>query len=279
MRTVSWSSVRASSCSQSIGFLTDVLDGVDNDVTPTQHASSFQPPRKLVFGLPVVVAKDVRDGGQPFGRHGIHVLRIAIEYPLECFFAVLLKGRDRADAADGNQNLAKFEIGYARRLISISIALMPCDSGYLARFKADVISLPPSEVFGRYILPDACMGATDIDQRSLRELIASNFEVELKSIIIVGSAKLGFTLRRKQKSEGEDERPAFSPFSENSDIDVAIVSDALFDKNLEAKFRVLARLGVCCGTRLLAKGQTFPKLYFQRVDAARPSTIGRHLYL
>jgi hypothetical protein len=140
---------------------------------------------------------------------------------------------------------------------------MPCDSEYLARFKADVYSLPPGEVFGRYILPDACMGAINVDQRSLRELIASNFEIELKSIIIVGSAKLGFTLRRKQKSEDEDERPAFSPFSENSDIDVAIVSDALFDKIWKLSFEFWHGSGYAAAPGYWPKGKHFRNYIFR----------------
>ncbi|MDR6294608.1 hypothetical protein E9232_007163 [Inquilinus ginsengisoli] len=115
---------------------------------------------------------------------------------------------------------------------------MPVDSAYLARFKSDLASLSPSDMFKRYVLPDRCMGVTDIDERSLRERIGANFGIDRKNIVIVGSAKLGFTLKHKsakrksvsQEDEDEDEdRPAFSPFSGNSDVDVAIVSDVLFD--------------------------------------------------
>jgi hypothetical protein len=140
---------------------------------------------------------------------------------------------------------------------------MPCDSNYLARFKADVISLPPSEVFGRYILPDPCMGATNIDQRSLRGRIASNFEIELKDVIIVGSAKLGFTLRRKRKLGDEEERPVFSPFSENSDIDIAIVSDALFDKIWKLCFEFWHGSGYAAASGYWPRGKYFRDYIFR----------------
>ena len=107
---------------------------------------------------------------------------------------------------------------------------MTADAVHLARFKTDLLALTPEDIFARYIAPDTCMGLTNVDERSLRARIAERFEIELASVIIVGSAKLGFTLtHKKAASEGDQDRPPFSPFSENSDVDVAIVSDHLFD--------------------------------------------------
>ncbi len=106
---------------------------------------------------------------------------------------------------------------------------MLVDSDYLSRFKADLVSLPPGEIYARYVLSESCMGMAGVDERHLRDRIAIRFGIDLKNVVIVGSAKLGFTLRRKPASGEDEERPAFSPFSENSDIDVAIVSDDLFD--------------------------------------------------
>ena len=106
---------------------------------------------------------------------------------------------------------------------------MPIDLDYLSLFKADVATLTADEVYRRYVLPDACKGLTEVDELALRFKIANKFNIDVAKVIIVGSAKLGFTLRHKQKTEKKAERPAFSPFSENSDIDVAVVSDVLFD--------------------------------------------------
>lgn len=106
---------------------------------------------------------------------------------------------------------------------------MPIDPDHLARFKADLADLTADEVYRRYVLPDTCKGLTEVDELRLRLKIAEKFHIDVSKVIIVGSAKLGFTLRHKHKTERSDERPAFSPFSENSDIDVAVVSDVLFD--------------------------------------------------
>ena len=103
---------------------------------------------------------------------------------------------------------------------------MPIDPEHLTRFKADLATLPTDEIYRRYVLPEVCNGLTEVDQLSLREKIANKFEVDVGKVIIVGSAKLGFTLMSKKSGR----RPAFSIFSENSDIDIAIISDVLFDQ-------------------------------------------------
>jgi hypothetical protein len=101
---------------------------------------------------------------------------------------------------------------------------------HLEQFKADLQALPSAEIFRRYIAVDACRGLVDVDERELRAKIAHRFEVQLDEVLIVGSAKLGFTLRAKKiKGDEPSVRPAFSPFSYNSDVDIAIVSSDLFD--------------------------------------------------
>ena len=56
-------------------------------------------------------------------------------------------------------------------------------------------------------------------ERSLRNVVAAHFGVEPASVYIVGSAKLGFSPKPGQY---------FKPFSDQSDIDVAIVCRDLF---------------------------------------------------
>lgn len=106
---------------------------------------------------------------------------------------------------------------------------MALDPEYLNRFKGDLMALTPAEVFGRYIAPDPCYGLSGVDERSLRERIAAHFGIGIAGIKIVGSAKLGFTLRHKSGRDGEPDRPMFSPFADTSDVDIAIISDAIFD--------------------------------------------------
>jgi hypothetical protein len=65
----------------------------------------------------------------------------------------------------------------------------------------------------------------DVDQEAeLRRSISDHLGVAMRDVIITGSAKLGFTIVQKPN------RPVFSPFSDQSDIDVAIISERLFQQ-------------------------------------------------
>lgn len=135
---------------------------------------------------------------------------------------------------------------------------------HLARFKADLQSLSSAEMFARYILPETCMGPVDLDERALRARIATHFNVGMENVLIVGSAKLGFTLRHKKARDEEDEdRPAFSPFSDNSDIDVAIVSDALFDGIWKRCFEFWHSSGYAAATGYWPRGKHFRDYIFR----------------
>lgn len=101
---------------------------------------------------------------------------------------------------------------------------MPLDPEYVRRFKADVVTMPAQEIFERYIAADVCAGFPELDEGALRQRIGHHFGLKAAEVMIVGSAKIGFSLMPNRK------RPAFTPFSEDSDVDVAIVSDTLFDR-------------------------------------------------
>ena len=68
------------------------------------------------------------------------------------------------------------------------------------------------------------MGIMDLAQLALRQRVADHFKVAVENVIIVGSAKIGFTMRPKKG------RPIYSAFRPESDVDIAIVSDVLFDR-------------------------------------------------
>src|SRR5581483_5675581 len=53
---------------------------------------------------------------------------------------------------------------------------------------------------------------------NFRDRIASQFEVSKENVVVVGSARLGFSYTKR------------TPFSLNSDVDVAIINDRLFDE-------------------------------------------------
>ena len=107
---------------------------------------------------------------------------------------------------------------------------MPAEPAHIERFKADLQSLAVADIFDRYIAAERCEGLVGIDHLALRQRIANHFGLEVEEVVIVGSAKLGFTLMDKPRRDSDEgDRPAFSPFSDASDVDVAIVSDRLFD--------------------------------------------------
>ncbi len=141
---------------------------------------------------------------------------------------------------------------------------MALDSTYLAEFKVNLLSLSAEEMFARYIAPDTCRGLVDIDQAELRGQIADHFEITPECVLIVGSAKLGFTLRHKMaKSPDELPRPPFSEFSDSSDVDIAIVSDRLFDDIWKASFRFWHTSGYANAGAYWPSGKSFREYFFR----------------
>jgi len=67
-------------------------------------------------------------------------------------------------------------------------------------------------------------------QSLLRRRVSDNFRVSMRDVILVGSAKIGCTLTQKL------DRPPLSPFSDGSDIDIAIISSRLFEYYWEQAF-------------------------------------------
>lgn len=138
------------------------------------------------------------------------------------------------------------------------------DPTYLARFKADLRALPASDMFTRYIAPEMCRGLTEIDEHALRTRIADNFALRPENVMIVGSAKLGFTLRHKPaRDPDEEDRPPFSPFSDRSDVDVAIVSDRLFDNIWKSCFEFWHTSGYGNASEYWPDGKRFRDYFFR----------------
>lgn len=110
------------------------------------------------------------------------------------------------------------------------------DPEYLARFQADLRQRSAQEIYDTYVRPTECKGMPELDEAGLRAQVSDRFSVPADNVIIVGSAKVGFTLRAKPGEDGEPDRPAFSPVADTSDVDLAIVSDRLFDEIWKACF-------------------------------------------
>ena len=71
------------------------------------------------------------------------------------------------------------------------------------------------------ILGGVCRVLESAQQARVRQAVAEHFEIHVNHVIIVGSAKLGYSVSPKK---------SFKPFDDKSDLDVAIVNNALFEK-------------------------------------------------
>ena len=90
----------------------------------------------------------------------------------------------------------------------------------LAEFKIDLKRLNSTQVFRKYILGSDCFALTKEEQMRLKEDISGRYETEYNDVIVVGSAKLGFSIKPEKR---------YVKFGDDSDIDVAIVSKKLFE--------------------------------------------------
>lgn len=81
--------------------------------------------------------------------------------------------------------------------------------------------MPCEQVVQKHIIGGDCFTLTADKHFELKRTVADRFNLNPHSVIVVGSAKLGFSIARHKR---------YRHFGNVSDIDVAIVSDELFDK-------------------------------------------------
>jgi len=102
-------------------------------------------------------------------------------------------------------------------------------------FKTDCMTLDHEVVVQKYLLEGSSYFFdldNDADEFQFKKDIAESLDVHLRDIVIVGSGKLGFSLKPDKVESG------FYPFTtfdqnKNSDLDIAIVSGNLFDNQLK----------------------------------------------
>lgn len=92
----------------------------------------------------------------------------------------------------------------------------------LEKLKEELSSKTVSEVVNKYILRDnpICFSGDEILISEIQKNLAEHFNVHIKNIEIVGSAKLGISLSNERLGK---------PYDKSPDIDLAIVSSELFD--------------------------------------------------
>ena len=90
----------------------------------------------------------------------------------------------------------------------------------IARFKAD-LHLDTTHLVQKYITVAESEILTNDIHFELRNEIATHFNVHPNEVILVGSAKVGFSLAPNKR---------YNVFGDSSDLDVAIISPVLFDR-------------------------------------------------
>jgi hypothetical protein len=91
----------------------------------------------------------------------------------------------------------------------------------LHRFQTDLRVLEPRHTVGKHILTGDCY-ILDHDQfYTVRAAVSDKYTISPDQVFIVGSAKLGFSIADSKR---------YRAFCTASDIDVAVVSDSLFDR-------------------------------------------------
>lgn len=89
----------------------------------------------------------------------------------------------------------------------------------VSNFRSDLAALESEQIFRKYILNNNSPTLTQHSDYQLKEEISNFFKIEFRDVVLVGSAQLGFSIKPKQ---------LFRLFNDDSDIDIAIISERLF---------------------------------------------------
>lgn len=90
----------------------------------------------------------------------------------------------------------------------------------ILNFRSELLKRDPRDISRRFLTFGSCKRLDDEKYHNLKDKIAQNFGVHPNEVIVVGSAKLGFSIAPQK---------IYQPFGETSDIDATIVSPYLFD--------------------------------------------------
>lgn len=107
---------------------------------------------------------------------------------------------------------------------------------YRNQFKQDIIDTDdPGIIVQKYLIegPIIFFKSNKNEEYMFKKEFADCLRVHIRDIAIIGSAKLGFSL----KPDMVTNKYNFSAFSEDSDIDIAIISSDLFDFQLFSMYR------------------------------------------
>jgi len=112
----------------------------------------------------------------------------------------------------------------------------------LEEFKSHCINYKPDILVQKYLIENETFYFTEIrngEEFEFKKDIASMLDVHLRDIVIVGSGKLGFSLKPEKDAIGLylfkefDHDYKLSNANDKSDLDIAIISSNLFDKEIK----------------------------------------------
>lgn len=95
----------------------------------------------------------------------------------------------------------------------------------IAEFKHHLKSNDEAAVVRKFITSGDCYVVDPDKYLELKSIIADHFQIHPNEVLIVGSGKLGFSIAENLTKS----KPRYRHFSDSSDIDVAIISQGLFD--------------------------------------------------
>lgn len=88
-------------------------------------------------------------------------------------------------------------------------------------FKQDLLTLNSLQIVRKYVFNGQSKILNDVQYYQLKEDICGCFDIDFNDVLLVGSGKLGFSIKPSRR---------YGVFNDDSDIDVAVVSTALFQR-------------------------------------------------
>jgi hypothetical protein len=97
----------------------------------------------------------------------------------------------------------------------------------ISEFKTSIAAENVETIVQRHITFGSCHVLSDGQYFKLKQVVSREFNVHPSEVLVVGSAKLGFSIASGKR---------FRPFCDTSDIDVAVISSSAFDSIWQSVF-------------------------------------------
>jgi hypothetical protein len=140
--------------------------------------------------------------------------------------------------------------------------------GLVDSFKNKLISLTLSELV-EFVTEQNSSDGIDLELAIyVRERVAEKLNIGVENVLLVGSAKLGFSISEKKDRTKQIIKPRYRAFNDESDIDIAIIDSELFDSYWEEIF------GIHCRAQSWNQSYEFQNYFFRgwiRPDKFPPS--------